>query len=361
MRVAIVNQHLMDALGGSEIQCDLIAAGLAKRGHEVGYVAPSETSHVDAEFSYSILKCNRSKKAIIGKLLDFRPDVVYWRFNKNGLRAVARAMSKAKVPFVFAASSVNDVRPWSLKRQESGRYGLGNVKRLMVSRWEHGGFRYVDALTVLNRDFLQCVSVSRQYYVPNAMVENIVSGFEWPRPYCVWVANIKPCKRPEAAVKLATALSSMGVDLIMVGYMQSPRYKWLEDPAHRPPNCYYLGPKSVEEVNSILAGSLLHVHTCEPEGFGNIFIQAWLQGRPSVSLGFDPCGYIESEQLGVNANDDFDAFVNAVQRFVKDQAERDATGERARAFALRTFSVDALIPRIEAILLEATGSGRAGR
>jgi hypothetical protein len=37
MKILIINQHISDALGGSEMQCDLIAHGLTNLGHQVIY------------------------------------------------------------------------------------------------------------------------------------------------------------------------------------------------------------------------------------------------------------------------------------------------------------------------------------
>ena len=84
----------------------------------------------------------------------------------------------------------------------------------------------------------------------------------------------------------------------MVGCVRNKRYAYFEDPAATPVNLHYLGPKTVAEVNGILAKSQFLVHTCEPEGFGNVFIQAWLQGRPTLTLEYDPDGIIAREALG---------------------------------------------------------------
>ncbi len=39
MNLLIINQHPSDSLGGSEMQCDLIARGLTERGHQVVYAS----------------------------------------------------------------------------------------------------------------------------------------------------------------------------------------------------------------------------------------------------------------------------------------------------------------------------------
>jgi len=111
-----------------------------------------------------------------------------------------------------------------------------------------------------------------------------------------------------------------------------------------------LGPKSPGEVNGILRRSLFLVHTCAPEGFGNNFIQAWLQGKPTVSLYFDPEGIIAREGLGY-VSGTFPKLVQDVARLVENQAECKIMGHKARQFAVERFSPEANTRKLEQYLL----------
>jgi glycosyltransferase involved in cell wall biosynthesis len=346
LRIAIVNKHKNVTLGGSEIQCDFIARGLSDRGHHVTYIAPEANSKLVKSQPYDVVETTPNGADIARATVSARPDIVYWRFNKNGFRTAARHFRLFQLPMVFAVAHVNDVVAWSAKERVHWR---GRFVRRLRSRWEHSGFRYVDVLTVNNPDLLGRVPVPVQYYVPNGMVDD-VEEFSWPRPFCVWIGNLKPAKRPEAFIELSRALEGEGVDCLMVGQVQSQAYDWVRDGLHCPSNFRYLGPKTLEEVNGILSASALHVHTCRPEGFSNVFIQAWLQGRASVSLGFDPGGYIASEGLGACAGDDHAGLLRHVRCLMHDQAERERIGARARAFATRMFSVASLVEKMESIL-----------
>ena len=202
-----------------------------------------------------------------------------------------------------------------------------------------------------NRDLLPLSPVADAHYVPNGMSAE-AEPFQWPRPYVAWVANIKPAKRPELFVEAARALAEHGIDALMVGHIQSRGYHWLTDPDSVPPNFHYLGPRSTTEVNGLLAASRLHVHTCQPEGFPNVFIQAWMQGRPSISLDFDPCSYIKDQGLGEVSDGDITTFIDQVIEWATDPARCDAIGNQAKIFAEATFSVDKMVERVEKILKE---------
>lgn len=356
LKVVIVNKHLSDTVGGSELQCDYLARGLHARGHDVTYIAPSRSLSIARNYGYRIVSVEDTPTALKKNVLAARPDVVYWRYNKRHFLAVASALASASVPMVFAVAHINDLLPMGVKPRAAGLRGtIRQAQRKLQARREHFGFRHVSALTTNNRDYLSLSPVSRSFYVPNGMSAELKS-FSWPRPYVAWVANIKPAKRPELFVECARALADFDIDALMVGYCQSGGYEWLTDPKRIPPNFYFLGPKTPTEVSGLLAGSRLHVHTCQPEGFPNVFIQAWMQGRPSVSLEFDPCGYIVEQGLGAVSGGAVELFIKQVVDWATSPERSDLAGERARVFSYATFSLDSMVERVEKILADVSSA-----
>jgi len=177
------------------------------------------------------------------------------------------------------------------------------------------------------------------------------AGFRWSRPYVAWVANLKPAKNPESFIALAKALQDSDVDFLMVGSIQSSDYKYVEQPNLLPPNCIYMGSRSIEEVNGILQDSLFLVHTCEPEGFPNVMIQAWQRETPVVSLYYDPDGIIESQGIGYLARDE-EGLARYSSRLIRDGELRLAMGARASAFAQKEFDLGRNINKLEKFLAE---------
>jgi glycosyltransferase involved in cell wall biosynthesis len=233
------------------------------------------------------------------------------------------------------------------------------LKNLGMSLWHHLGFKYIDALTVNNREHLHKLNVSPQFFVPNGMNTNY-EPFSWPKPYCAWISNLKQIKRPELYVKLAEEFKDSGVDFLMVGKMMKQQYQWIEDKQNIPDNLHFLGFKSPEEVNGILRSSLLHIHTCYPEGFPNVFIQAWIQQKPSVSLGYDPNGYLESKNMGYHAEENWEMFVSYVSELIQDQDIRKKMGENAFNFSINMFSTEKMVHKLE-ILMDALVSHETGK
>lgn len=351
MRVAIVNQHPQDVLGGSEIQCDLIARGLVLRGHHVVYVAVAGCG--EYRVPYEVRTAPFRGSAIAQACVDAEPEVVYWRLNLRSFRAAAAGLRRAGVPLVFAVSNRNDVNPWRSPTMVAG--GLQDrLLRLafqLYHRWNYTGWRHVEGAVTLNGDLLDRIPATRRAHIPNAMPRNTVS-FSWERPYAVWVANLKPHKRPEACLEISDLLAGLGVDLLMVGHNRHIRYQTFGSARALPASLHYLGPRKLEEVNGMLANSRFLVHTGYPEGFGNVFIQAWLQGRPVVSFEFDPEGLITREGLGLCAQGDMQLFRRQIQWLVEHPEEAQRLGGRAREFASSQFDLDRNLNLLEAFLWE---------
>jgi glycosyltransferase involved in cell wall biosynthesis len=361
MKIVVINQHPRDALGGSEIQCDRIARGLVERGHSVTYVAVDGTATY-SDLPYRTVTVPLGGRSIARACISEEPSVVYWRLNKRRFRSVAKALNSNGIPVVFAISSDKDVLKWRIRA--SARAGIAGIAasavKVIGAAWNHGGFAHVQGIISLNPDYVHIVPHPRQAFIGNTMPV-AREPFDWPRPYVLWVSNLKKTKRPEACVGLARALAADGVDVVMVGRLAERRYGWFSDPTRLPPNLHYLGPRTVEEVNGALAGALVSVHTCLPEGFGNTFIQAWLQGCPTVSLGFDPGGMIREHGLGAVSGDDHRRLHQEVLGLLRDPARAGRIGGHAKAIAAEYFSADRNIQRLEEFLLDVVaGAGAAG-
>ena len=353
MKIFIANQHKQLALGGSEIQCDLIAKGLKDRGHDVVYLALGSSSIDATEIPYRVRPFKFSYGKFYNLLQKERPDIIYWRNRHFRLAAVIIA-KLFKVPFVFAVSSPDDVKVFWHRIDNPKNYFLTQLlkaRQLVKSFYNYFGLLLSDGVTSLNSEYLEKVPVKNKVTIWNAMEINSVP-FSWPRPYFVWVSNIKPIKRPEIYIKLAKKISEEhpDVDFLMVGSIQSDFYRSLIEEAETSANFHYLGPKTPEEVNGMLENALTLIHTCLPEGFGNNFIQAWHSGCPTITYEFDPENLIKEKQLGFVAENDFDTLVEQTKFMINNKSESKKMGDKAQKFAQSNFVTSRLIDDVERFL-----------
>ena len=133
----------------------------------------------------------------------------------------------------------------------------------------------------------------------------------------------------------------------MIGEIQDKRYlEELKTAEMKNHNFEYLGPKTVEEVDKILAQSQIMVNTCEPEGFGNNFIQAWLNECPTITLKFDPDDIIKSNKIGFHSGT-FEQMVEDLKYLMNHPQERIEMGMRARKHALNEHNINKNVIKYE--------------
>ncbi|MDB5714325.1 MAG: glycosyltransferase, family [Sphingomonadales bacterium] len=353
MKIAIVNRHPADFIGGSELQCINIAEELVNRGNEVIYIAVDGTKDRDYAVPYKVLPVEGSAESIITAVTAIQPDLVYWRVNKFHLYRSAKAIKAQGIPIIFAISHFNDTRRFHhYFHHKDLMTRIRAVKHIFTNALNYRGYRYVDAVTCLNRDYIGKVPVANQRLIFDC-VDTRQEPFTWQRPFIIWVATIKTAKRPERFLELAQACVDLDVDFLMIGPVTDQKFNWLKN-KNLSSNFHYLGPKSIQQVNGMIEQSLFLVHTCLPEGFGNNFIQAWFCAKPTLSLGYDPEGTITRERLGADSGDNFDDFVAQTRAHIGDAALRDAAGKRAGIYAEATFSTQRTVDELYTLMQEVT-------
>ena len=378
MRIAIVNQHPRDVTGGSELQCDLIARGLVRRGHAVRFVAVgARHSTVVGErldgLPYEAVRTGTDPEAIVALCRAHRADVIYWRMNRPGLGAVTRAAAAHAIPLVLAAAHVNDVTrwpTWDATFRSGPRHLVRELGRAVGHRRTWGALRHVAGIAAQRQDFLGRTPVRLERLVRNVfdasllehgphelLAEDGAEGerWAWPRPYVAWVGNVKPRKRPEELLRLAGPLAEHGVDLLIVGALVDVRYEDLFGSGAAGPNVYALGGRPLGEVLAIVAGARALIVTAREEGFSNVLIQGWWQGTPVVSLGYDPDGLIARHDLGVVCGERRDVFRDAVVAAARSSGSSDPAA--IASFARRTFGVDENLDALEALFRDVIAGG----
>ncbi|MEK6477770.1 glycosyltransferase [Catalinimonas sp. 4WD22] len=299
-----------------------------------------------------------------------RPSIVYWRYNKKNLLLSAFYCKLYGAKVVFSISSFGDTqrfiwtgsRPFENLRNNFSKsnsllrkvYSLRFIRDPIKSYFNFLGFYFVDGIVGIQKKLTGIAPVKKQIAIYNSMVPNFGEGYAHNKPYVVWVANIKSRKNPEAYISLAQQLQDEHIDFFMIGEIQQETYKEVLQKDNLPENLIFLGPKSIAEVDNILKSSLFLVHTCDPEGFGNNFIQAWFQSKPTITLYFDPDDIIKTYHLGYHSG--------SILQMVKDAKEliqrpelRNEIGERAKEFAVKNFTLEQNAHKFESFFLKIAG------
>jgi glycosyltransferase involved in cell wall biosynthesis len=156
----------------------------------------------------------------------------------------------------------------------------------------------------------------------------------------VWVANLKPWKRPDVFIRLAKDLrGERGVQFIMVGSLQGTKswHKRLFRDIKGLKDLKYLGARTQEEVNSILASSHIFVNTSRWEGFPNTFIQSWMRKVPVVSLQVNPDRIFDNQEIGFHSRT-YETLKKDVLTLIRNPDLREQMGTKAQTYAFNMHS-----------------------
>ncbi len=351
MKILIVNHHPLDAVGGSEIQCDLIARHLVQLGHQVVYFAMNgRQEHYDA--SYTVERGTLERGRLRAALLKHQPDIVYWRFNRRKLLPSVLTCKRLHIPFVFSVAAGTDLMKWSHRSKFWERPFSHKVKRfypffqhICSTRLHYWGYYFVDGVIAQLEQQTGILPVKRQVVIHNS-VDRTASPFHWEKPFVVWIGAFKQVKNPDLFLELARHFEDSGIDFLMMGKMMK-EYEPLINSPDCPTNLHYLGIRPFQDVNGILRRSLFLVQTSDIEGFPNVMIQAWAQGKPTISLYYDPDNMIRENRLGFLSGS-FERLITDTKILLENQTRRDHMGQRAEQFARIHFSPERNIPKFEA-------------
>jgi glycosyltransferase involved in cell wall biosynthesis len=341
-RLCIVNPF--EHGGGAEYQISLLIDALTADGrYEIHYL----THFVDERErsrSYQVDRIGNGGPlprlgylmdgpALYGKLRELQPCLIYQRVAGGYTGISAHYARRHSVPMLWHVAHDTDVTPRHLDPSR-------NFLRVRLEKWAvEYGIRHASRIVVQTRH--QAELLERHY---GRQIDAIVPNFHPPAleridksgpTTVVWIANLKPWKRPEAFVRLAQRFTANeDVHFVMIGAMP-PESGWrasLMQGIESSPNLRYVGLKTHAEVNELLARAHVFVNTSTYEGFPNTFIQAWQRDVAVVSLSVDPDQVLERERVGIAAHTE-SGLVEALRTLIEHPDVRIDYARRGRMHA----------------------------
>jgi glycosyltransferase involved in cell wall biosynthesis len=322
--------------GGAEYQISLLIDSLvASNRYEVYYLAHFLDERERAR-NYQIARIGAGgaipsmgylmeARSLYSVLRGVNPRVIYQRVACAYTGICAWYSQRRSVPLIWHVAHDTDVSSSSL---DPGR----NFLRLRLEKWAlEYGIRNATRIVAQTRHQVQLLqdNYGRRADTVIGNFHPAASGsLDKGGPLTVlWIANLKPWKRPGAFVRLAQRLATCRqVRFVMIGAPAagSGNQSWQRALMHSiesTPNLEYRGQKSHEEVNELLDRSHILVNTSTHEGFPNTFIQAWLRAVAVVSLQVDPDQVLKQQHLGIAAQSE-ESLVEAVRELIENADAR---------------------------------------
>lgn len=366
--------HWAAFMGGSQYQVKCILDELTSPNrYEITYLANRVAPDFQPD-NYRIVPIGRRKPRfgylmhmvpLYRALREISPDVIYQRVACGYTGIAAYFARRHGARLIWHIAHDTDVMP------DSSIGGGNPLNRVLEKRSVEYGIRH--AHHIVTQTEQQATLLQTNY---NRVADAVIPNFH-PQPTevidksgplsVVWVANFKPWKQPDAFVRLAAALSELkDVRFTMVGAsMAGPKERrWvaaLMEGIRAARNLDYVGQKSQDEVNELLARAHVFVNTSLHEGFANTFIQAWMREVPVVSLCVNLDGVLERERIGIYAGSE-ELLCQAVRLLLNNATLRAEYAAYARAYAAKRHSVcnaDLLVELIDTGRIESQDKGRS--
>lgn len=150
--------------------------------------------------------------------------------------------------------------------------------------------------------------------------------------YILWIGSTSAWKRPALFLELARRVPEIPCVMIVAPANRPNLLRSLEREAGSLGNLDFRGFVPLSQVDGLIRDARLLVSTSSAEGFPSVFVQAWAQGVPVVSMGVDPDEVICRERVGVHVRE-LDALVAAVHRIWSDEELAIELGSNARRHA----------------------------
>lgn len=269
----LLPDHWAANFGGAEYQTRvLIDALLANGGFDITYLARNvNASYVPAGYRIKRVKTCRpltrygdffDVPSLYALLHDLRPDVIYQTVGSAYTGAAAFYARRAGARMVWQIASDVDVEPFE------GGLSLNYPFRYIEKKLLEYGVR--NATQIVAQTRTQDALLYRHY---QRRADAIIPNFH-PQPKesvnkelplaVLWVANLKPLKRPEIFVRLAQELhtAANGARFIIVGRGgDTDWHRAILKTISETPCVEYLGEYTQDQVNELLARTAILVNT----------------------------------------------------------------------------------------------------
>lgn len=151
----------------------------------------------------------------------------------------------------------------------------------------------------------------------------------------LWVGRFnEQHKRPHLLLELAERLPESEFTLIGPVDTDNDYQRQVQNRAERLPNVSLLGAVDPREIHGHYRTAVALVSTSAYEGFPNVFLEAWRQGTPVVSLDVDPGRYGIPDEVCANGN------LDRLEQFLSDLQTDTAYRSRLASNAYELFTAE---------------------
>lgn len=337
-------------VGGAEVQQSMIAPALAARGYRVTMVTYDHGQADGVRLNGVTVRTAYRPEAGIPVARFLHPritglwqalrrvdaDVYYQRTSAVATGVTAAFCRRAGRHGIYAGASDVDFVP--------GRQDIRFARDRRIFEW---GLKRMDQVFVQNE--AQRGTLKANYGLDGTLVPNCYALPAGSRParggdYVLWVATVRPPKRPELLIELARRMPQHRF-VVIGGADPDPGgeeyFRAMAEAAAKLPNVDFKGFLPFAEAERWFDGARVMVNTSRYEGFPNTFLQSWSRGVPTVA--FIDTGSRHEGRPAYDVVPDVEAMALRVDRLMREDILREQASQRALAHFRERHSIEAVV------------------
>ena len=214
------------------------------------------------------------------------------------------------------------------------------------------------------RDFLPVRWRHRTFLLPGIVpLPDTITPHSERNGTVVWVAVIRPAKRPDLLVEIARRLPM--IRFVVCGaptlrfWDKKEEIERILTQLRSLPNVDYRGHVAPEQVLKVIGKAGLLLSTSDGEGFPSVFLEAWAAGTPVASLQIDPDHKIRNDGLGV-VTGTVEGMVDTMRSLMTSPGRRQDMAMKARRHAEALHSPVAAARAFETAVASVSASKATG-
>ena len=349
----LASDHSIPVVGGAELQQTVLATALARRGYRVSMICidygQPDATVVDGVTVHKMHKPDEGipvvrflyprLTSLWSALKRVDADIYYQRTAAIYTGVLAAFCRKHRRASIYAGASDVDFVPGKqdiVYRRDRAifEYGLRNVDRIIV------------------QNPVQQQRVREHYGRDCALIPNCFTAPPGARAdragYVLWVATVRPQKRPEMLLEIARRLPQYR--FVMIGGCDPGKksedyHGSIREAAQALPNVEFKGFVPFSEADRYFDGARVVLNTSLYEGFPNTFLQAWSRAIPTLAF-VDTGSRLDAEPVYDMVKDVAEAG-RKTERLMRDDTAWQAASRRVLAYFNDNHSVDAIVGHYE--------------
>jgi len=340
-------------IGGAEQQLVYLAKELSKRGYPVSFVTSGghnqnikKVARIDILSAYSN-NCDISK---LKKFLAFwkklkEADADFYIF-KLGIPPIVPLFGVIHRKITIKIMASNNE---ALKKDEIKGKRLNKIKNNLNIKLSN---------IVISQNGFQKEKLKENFGIDSVKISNSIrtipiDEFEKSEDYVLWVGTLRYVKQPDLFLDLAEKFPETKFMMIGGKGESEELFEKIKRRAEKIDNLDFKGFVPYDQIYDDYKKAMFLVNTSKLEGFPNTFLEAWMFGKPVVSLKVDPDEIICKYELGFHSKS-YSQMVEDINTLLKNKKYRKQLGNICRGYLEENHDIKKIADEYKKLLANLT-------